>query len=438
MHGTQENRVASSWVARLPFFHGWAILGVAGLGMFMSGPGQTFGVSAFVDPIIEDRGWSRTLVSGLYTAGSLTAATAMILIGRLLDRYGARVMLTAVAVLFGLAAIGMGRISLPFHLYLGFLAIRMLGQGSLTLIPTTLVAIWFRRLRGRATAMAALAMPTSQAAFPPLIFFLVSTVTWRNAWTILGLMVWATLIPVGVLLARRSPESVGLLPDGDSTARASADGALASGPGEPAFTLGQALRTRSFWLLLFAGISFALIGTALTFHHISLMASRGIAGGLAASVLSIAAPAALVGTFTAGYLMDKLPNRYVLVAAQVLLTVSMILVLTVTSPWMAVTYGVIIGFGQGLMMTSTVVIWPNYYGRAHLGSIRGAVTTGMVAFAALGPLPFGFLFDLRGSYVLPILAFLALPVACGTAAFFASPPLSAPQPFRATGGGNRP
>jgi MFS family permease len=421
MQQARNDNVESSWVARLPFFHGWVILGAAGLGMFMSGPGQTFGVSAFVDPIMQDRGWSRTLVSGLYTAGSLTAATGMILVGRLLDRFGARVMLTAVAVLFGMAAIGMGRVYLPLHLYLGFLAIRMLGQGSLSMIPTTLVAIWFRRLRGRATAMAALAMPASQATFPPLIFFLVSTIGWRNAWTVLGLMIWGALIPLA-LLVRRSPESVGLLPDGASESPDPAAGALSWGPPEPVFTLGQALGTRSFWLLLFAGSSFSLIGTALTFHHISLMASRGIEGGLAATVLSIAAPSAMAGTFVAGYMADKMPSRYGVVVSQILLTVSMVLALTITTTWTAIVYGVTIGFGQGLMMTSMVVIWPNYYGRAHLGIIRGAVTTGMVAFAALGPLPFGFLFDLRGSYVLPVVAFLALPIACGAAAFLAAPP----------------
>ncbi len=412
-----------SWVTRLPFFHGWIILFVAALGMFASGPGQTFGISVFVDPIIEDLGWSRTLVSGLYTAGSLTAATAMILVGRLLDRHGARVMLFSVAVLFGLAALGMGRIAAPIHLYLGFVALRMLGQGSLTLVSTTLVAIWFRRLRGRATAIAALAMPASQAAFPVLIYALVSTVGWRNAWTVLAFVIWGLLLIPTLVLVRRSPESVGLSPDGDPTSQTSEEvAALLGSADEPDFTLGEALRARSFWLLLFAGSSFSLIGTALTFHHISLMTTQGIGAGLAATVLSMVAPAALGGTLAAGYLTDKISNRYPLVAAQGLLAVAMVLAISIEAPWTAMTYGVVLGFGQGLMMTTNVVIWPNYFGRTHLGAIRGAVTTAMVAFAALGPFPFGVLFDVGGSYTLAVLVFLAMPVACGAAAYMAVPP----------------
>ena len=158
-----------SWVSRLPFFYGWVILVVAGSAGFMSGPGQTYGVSVFINPIIDDMGWSRTTVAGLYTAGSLTAATTMVFVGRLLDRYGARVMLMVIGTLFGFALLGMSAVSEPIHLYAGFAAIRTLGQGSMTLVSTTLVAIWFVRLRGRVMALYSLGMAASQAGFPPLI-----------------------------------------------------------------------------------------------------------------------------------------------------------------------------------------------------------------------------------------------------------------------------
>ena len=108
----------------------------------------------------------------------------------------------------------MSLINHPVHLYLGFAGIRTLGQGSLTLIPTTLVAIWFIRLRGRATALTTLGMGASTAAFPPLIHWLVSDYGWRDAWIVLGILVCAVLLLPSLLLVRRSPESVGLLPDG--------------------------------------------------------------------------------------------------------------------------------------------------------------------------------------------------------------------------------
>ncbi len=146
----------SSIVDRVPFFYGWIILGVSALAIFIAGPGQTYSVSMFVDPIISDLGWSRTLVSGMYTTGSLIAGAFMILAGRFLDRYGARIMITAVAILFGFAAIWMSSLTHPVQLAVGFVAIRTLGQGSLTFMPTTLVSLWFLRWRGRATAICTL------------------------------------------------------------------------------------------------------------------------------------------------------------------------------------------------------------------------------------------------------------------------------------------
>ena len=411
---------SQSWTTRLPFFYGWVILGVTGMGMFTSGPGQTYAVSLFVNPMIEDLGWSRTTVSGLYTAGSLTAAAGMFFVGRLLDRYGARIMLPVVVILFGFALMFISNASQPLQLYAGFAAIRTLGQGSMTLIPTTLVALWFLRFRGRVMALNSLGSVASQAAFPPLIHLLITAFGWRSAWVALAMIVWGLLLLPSIFLVRRSPESVNLLPDGKPRQLEQQSTPLSDR--EVHFTLAQALRTRAFWLLMLAGSSQSLIGTALVFHHVSVMGSRGLDVVVAASALSMIAPGALSGTFLAGFLCDKFPNRYVLVAGQLILICAMLLILVMDRPWQAILYGGALGLAGGTLMTTAAVIWPNYYGREHLGAIRGVVTAGMVASAALGPLPFGFLFDILNNYTLAVLIFLVLPIACAIAAFIATPP----------------
>lgn len=391
--------------------------------MFISGPGQTYAVSIFVDPIIDELGWSRTTVSGLYTAGSLTAAVAMVLVGRLLDRYGARVMLMAIGVLFGLAALWMSTVKGPAQWYLGVFAIRTLGQGSLTLIPTTLVALWFVQLRGRATAITSLGIAGSQALFPPLIHILISHHGWRAAWIALAFMIWGVLPLPAALLARRTPESVGLLPDGR---RIPAEEATRDEPrhriSETHWTLGEATRTRAFWLLLFASLSQPLIGTALIFHQVSLLTSKGLDAAIAAAVFSVFAPMSLLGAFAAGLLADRVPNRYLLGLGQIGLVVAMLWTFAIFIPWQAFVYGAVLGFTGGFLLTISAVIWPNYYGRLHLGSIRGVATSALVAFAALGPLPFGFLFDLTNSYTTAILLSLVLPASCAVAALLARPP----------------
>ena len=236
----------------------------------------------------------------------------------------------------------------------------------------------------------------------------------------LALLVWALMVMPSIVLVRRTPESVDMLPDGKQTISELKSGEAVHH--EDSFTLSESFRTRSFWLLLFSGSSHSLISTALVFHHVSLMGSRGLDMVTSTSALSFIAPGALLGTFVAGFLCDKFPNRYVLLGGQATFIVPMLLALGMDQAWQAIAYGFLIGLSGGILMTTSTVIWPNYFGRKHLGSIRGMVTVGSVGSAALGPLPFGFIYDVFDNYTSAISIFLALPIACGLAALIAVPP----------------
>ena len=413
----------SSIISRIPFFYGWIILAISGLAKFISSPGQTYSVSVFIDPIISELGWSRTLASSLYTAGSLTAGVAVIFVGRLLDRYGSRMILLIVGVLFGFAALWMSSIDNPIELYVGFAALRTLGQGSFDLITSTLIALWFVRLRGRAMAIGAIGGAIGMATFPIIASTLIYNTDWRNAWVLLALIIWVVMIPI-VFLTRRSPESVGLLPDGNLAQQIEEhplDKRMNTSQ-EVNFSLNEALCTRTFWLLLFVNSSLPLVATGLSFHQISFLASKGIETGIATTVFSIIGPSHLLGAFIAGFMADRFPNRYLLVIGQVLLGIAMLWTFLITTPWQAFVYGAMLGLSMGFLMTIGTIIWPNYYGRLHLGSIRGVSISAIVVFAALGPLPFGLVYDATGDYSFAILVLLALPVLCGIAASLAFPP----------------
>lgn len=381
-------------------------------------------MSLFVDPLIDEFGWSRTTISGLYTAGSLTAASSMLAIGWLLDRFGARVVLAGVGVMLGLAALWMSEVSNQIGVYAGFSALRMFGQGSLGLVPSSLVALWFVRKRGRATAIAGLGMVASQAIFPPLIHTLNTQIGWRQTWVVLGIIVWSVLIPVAVVFVRRTPESVGLLPDGATAPQVIAEADIPStiAQGTDDWTLREALRTRTFWLVFVAAGSQSLVSTALIFHQVAVLDSRGLSAGVSAAVLSVMGPVSLAGAMAGGFLSDHFPNRLLLLAGQAILGIGMLLAMVMTETWQALIYGGVIGFSSGSVITVAAVIWPNYFGRKHLGSIRGAATMAMVAGAALGPLPFALTFDLTESYRSVLVIFMVFPAVSVVAALFAVPP----------------
>ena len=175
-------------------------------------------------------------------------------------------------------------------------------------------------------------------------------------------------------------------------------------------------------MLLTAGSSQSMISTALVFNNVSLVTSKGLDSQAAASVFVVLAPMVLVGNFIAGFSLDRYPNRYLLAVGQILIAVPMLWSFLISARWHALVYGGMLGVSDGFFMTVSMVIWPNYFGRRQIGSIRGVASTSMVGFAALGPLPFAFLLDLSGDYLVPIFVFLTLPIICAAAAIAAVPP----------------
>jgi len=122
-------KITNTPPVQTPFFYGWVIVLIAALGMFFSGPGQTFTMSVFIDAYIRDFGWSRSLISSLYSFATLLSGLILFSVGRLVDRYGQRIMMTAVAALLGLACLWNSFITGPIMLFIGFFMLRLFGQG---------------------------------------------------------------------------------------------------------------------------------------------------------------------------------------------------------------------------------------------------------------------------------------------------------------------
>jgi len=183
-----------------PVYYGWIILLVGTIGMILTGPGQTYAISGFIDYFIADLGISRSLVSSLYTIGTLIASFAMPFVGRQLDLRGSRQMIVIISIIFGIACIYMGYVSNALMLGIGFVALRMLGQGSLSLISRNVINQWWVRRRGMAMGISGMGTALlSSGSFPALINWLIPLYGWRSTYMILGLMIWAIVTHLHIL-----------------------------------------------------------------------------------------------------------------------------------------------------------------------------------------------------------------------------------------------
>lgn len=411
---------------RLPFFYGWVIVAVATIISFSTGPGQSFVFSVVIDAIIADTGLSRTELSALYASGTAVSAMLAFVVSRMVDRFGARRVLTLIALAFGGACFGMAGVTGPISLFFGFAALRALGQGSLPVTATVLTAQWFVRYRGRAMAVVNQGFAISNAFFPPIVLRLVNEFGWRTTYIVLGLVIWLITIPPALLVVRNTPETLGLYPDGadeppagERTSAGSAE--LPTAQKYPVFT------TLSFWLLALPLSTAPFIVTALVFHQLSILAERGLSATVAADIFIPYSILAALGTFIGGFLLDRIGPRWVVALVLVLLAASVGQLLVVSTPLEAVFYAALLGVASGLQIVASSVAWANYYGRHGLGRVQGAATLVVISAAAIAPLPLAFLEGQTGSFTLPLLLTLLLPLVNLVLVALFRPPVLQPE-----------
>lgn len=398
-----SNVIHSKVIAASPVYYGWIVLVAGTLGLAMTIPGQTIGVSAFLDSIIAELAVSRSAVSLMYTLGTLGGSLMLPFIGRFVDRRGPRIAVIAIASIFALACVWMGGVRNWAMLVIGFVLIRGFGQGALSLVSFHVVNLWFVRRRGLAVGIAGLGFAITTALFPRFVIEpLLMNFGWRTAYALLGGLVAMTILPLGALLFRSHPEHYGLEPDGHAATNAKHQEVR-----ETHYTLRQARRTGVFWLFLAAGFTIACLGTGLIFHHYDIMAAAGLGRLEAAVIFGYLGLVSGVSHLSTGMLLDRLPPRIVLALPLLLLGGNLLLAPRVAGSLLMAVYGVSFGLSQGMYGAISASVYAHYFGRRHLGEIKGFVTTITVAGTALGPLIFAFGKDLLGSYA-PVLALTAL------------------------------
>ncbi|GMU39529.1 MAG: hypothetical protein AMXMBFR23_03950 [Chloroflexota bacterium] len=407
-------------------FYGWWIVASGAVIAFSSGPGQTYGFSAFIDSIIEDTGLERTSLSALYAIGTGVSAVMVMVVSRLADRHGVRKTLPAVATGVGLACISLSLAQGAFVVFLAFSALRALAQGSLTINGTLLTAQWFVRRRGRAMSIQGLGFPLSLAVIPLLARLLIDAIGWREAYVVLGVMVWVLVIPLALFVVRERPEEMRLFPDG-------ADGPP---PGETVESAAIAASTPDrrpvltslrFWWLALPLSTPALGVTGLVFHQNAIMREQGLDATVAAATFVPMAAVSALSALATGGIVDRYRPQVVFAGSMLAMIAAMMLALVIDSVALAVAYAALLGVCQGISQVVNNVVWAHFYGRFGLGRVQGSAVMVNITASALGPLPLAALQGAFDGFRPGIAVMAALPVLSLLAILTARPPNVAPR-----------
>jgi MFS family permease len=379
------------------------------------------GLSVFLLPISADLGWDRKAIPLALTVGTVVGAFVAPGCGWLVDRYGARAMLTAVGLLLGATMLPIAAIKTYIPFFILYSAARTVDMGPLNTAATTAAANWFIRFRGRVLGLVVAGNAIGVAIQVPIAQWMIGVWGWRTAWAVLILVAIGLLTPLAWWLVRRRPEDLGLLPDGDAAPEPHLTGATRR-PEEINWPLGAALRSAAFWLLVISGAMSAMAVAGLSLHQIAILMENGFQPETASWVIGIYALWWATGSLVWGFLVERVSSRVALGAIYLVAGGCMLWLTQIVELLPALIFATLYGLMNGGKETLDAVVWADYFGRASLGAIRGFSRPIIVSANAFGGLVAGIFYDWLQSYGTVIVLYGTMSLLAGLLVLLASRP----------------
>jgi MFS family permease len=403
-------------------YYGWLIVAAGFVMLFLSTGIGFYTFSVFLIPLERSFDASRTAITGVNSVVAIMAGFAAPATGVLLHSLGPRIVIGGGAILTGGAFLLLSKSTEIWHLYvLGIL----LGTGlsATTLIPAqTLVSNWFAKKRGTAMGITMMGVAVGGIVFSPLAHHLIERFDWRQTYVLFGLAIPIVIVPLAVLVIRRSPEELGLRDDGDV-----ADGTPDSEP--PGLTVAESLRTVSFWLLFSVQFFMTMALAIVTAHIVAIVTASGFGTAVGdatarlegARTTSYFLAASIPGRILCGSLAERFSKRAVMAAAYIVLIASGLTLMRLESFGALYAFVTLYGLGLGVVVVFPLLVADNF-GLKAFSTLIGIMGVPFTLGAALGAVSAAKLFDVSGSYSSVLSMQISLFALCAVLALLAKPP----------------
>ena len=413
----------SHWLAkRLRFYYGWLIVPVSIIGTFATSPGQTYMVAVFNPSFRDALSLSLSQLTGAYMLGTILASVAQPYIGYWSDRVGIRRMLILVVVLFSLACVFIAQANSLLVLTLSFFFLRMFGQGALELLSTNMLPMWFRERLGRVSGLKNVVVRLLIGAVPIGVLTIINQIGWRNTYMLAGMVVLGVMLPLAFFIYIGRPEDIGVEIERGYKLRAPAKRKpRTSVPGRD-FTLREAMRSRAYWILVLSWIAWAAIATAITFNLLPIFTELGLSEEAATGIYSLLMIVSAIFQIVGGTLADRIDLKWLAFGSLGLYSISICALIFLPTTAAMMSYILMLGIAHGLFGGLSNTVWVHYFGRTHLGKIRGSVWTASVAGSSIGPFLMGLSFDYFGDFRFSLIVVASILAVLAVAGLWATPP----------------
>jgi sugar phosphate permease len=373
-------------------FYGW-ILVVTSLTIVALAMGLMFSLGIFMEPLESTLGWSRGQIAQANLYGWLAFGIFSFTFGLLSDRIGTRHVVRMGTAMLGCGMLGLSQMSQLWHFYLLYGLLVGGAIGAFTVPLTSMITRWFVKHRGLVVALANCGIGVGGALFAPLSRSLIMAVGWRATFFFYGLLVWAVVLPMTLLLRDR-PQDMGLLPYGETAAEPTATPVIAAAP----YTFTQVLTIPAFWIIAFVHFFCCAAHSGPIFHMVSAVIDAGVDKLAAATVFAVSSFASLFGRVGTGLLADRFGSKNILVTWLMMQATAVLLYLFVSNFVGFATLGLFFGISYGGVMPLYAVVARDYFGARALGASYGAIFGLSCLGMGLGAWLGGRLFDSFGTY----------------------------------------
>jgi MFS family permease len=383
------NPVPNARPARPGLYYGWVNVAIAALAMVGTLPGRTQGLGLITEPLLADLHMDRVSYAAINLWATLIGSLFCLPCGRLVDRFGSRLVLSVVLAALSATVLGMSAASGLIVLGAAITLSRGFGQSALSVVSLTLVGKWFGRGLNYAMGIYSLLVGIGFIAAFPSVGSAVVAFGWRVAWSGVG---WALLLvftPIAWLAARNGPtERVTEFDGGDpSGSSAAAD-----------LTLSEALRSSAFWLFALSSSMFGLVYSGISLFNQSILEQRGFGASVYHRVLVISTLLGLLANFAGGWLASRWSIQRLMGLGMGMLSFALLFLPLVRTYTHVIVYGATMGISGGIVTVVFFSVWGQVYGRRHLGRIQGCAQMLTVFASAIGPLLLAETLARTGSY----------------------------------------
>jgi MFS family permease len=405
-------------------FYGWWIVAAGTVILFVSSGIGFYGHGVILDPLRNQHGWSKAIISSAITLYFFATGAFGFLIGRLIDKYGPKWFLVIGSLVIGAGFVMLSFISATWQLY-GIYLFMAVGFCCTSLVPiNTLITNWFIRKRGFAMSLTNTGLSLGGIVLVPFAVFMISDWGLHVALPVLGTIFWVVIIPTALFFIKQRPSDINQFPDGsppDKTEKDTNHFALSIETQMRTWTRRQAVHTIAFWSIV-GSFSMAL-GAQIAYlvHQVSFL-SRYLGTTGAATAVSLTAIASIAGRLFLGTFVDRCDKRYVTMVCFLIQGIA-VLALAYYNHVVVLYLGT---FAFGLTMGSIIMmqslITGECFGLKSFATVSGIAGLFTMSGAAFGPMLAGFIYDATDSYRMAFTIFAVLSTLAMGVIYFAKPP----------------